>query len=59
MSETKFTDKTLTIAGVASFTLSIFFLFPTFIAIPAAILIVATAGGLVFLKDKWIESGAD
>ena len=59
MSLAKFPDKTLTIAGTVSFTLAVFFLVLSAVAIPCAFLVIALAGSFVFLKDKWIESGAD
>lgn len=55
----KLTDKTLATVGTITFTIAVYLLAPGVLALPLAILVLITAGVIVFLQSRWVQSEAD
>ena len=50
----KITDKTLATVGTIASVITVYFLAPKVIAIPSALIVLAIAGAIVFLKSRWV-----
>lgn len=50
----KLTDKTLATVGTIAFTIAVYLLAPGVLAVPLAILVLITAGVIVFLQSRWV-----